>query len=115
MGELHAASVHDPAELPCLAYATVVMAPCAGGLAESGLPDDGDGTKARCWVYARRRAGADLAAGAGEVIWLGGSTQTLEEHGRRVGEATAMPNCLVAGAYGPRLSLGRESDTSEST
>ena len=38
-------------------------------------------------MYARRRAGADLATGAGEVTWLGGSTQTLEEHGRRVGEA----------------------------
>ena len=38
-GELHAAWVHDPAELPCLAYATVVLAPCPGGLAESGLPD----------------------------------------------------------------------------
>ena len=148
-GELHAAWVHDPAELPCLAYATVVLAPCAGGLAESGLPDagasaagadvgdtpdklcylaggcgdeasdgvelpawaedavelrvpipdDGDGTKARCWVYARRRAG----------------TETLDEHGRRVGEATAMPDCLVAGACGPRLSPGRESDTSGST
>ena len=51
------------------------------------IPDDGDGTKARCWVYARQRAGADVATGAGEVTWLGGSTQTLDEHGRRVGEA----------------------------
>ena len=38
-------------------------------------------------MYARRRAGADLATGPGEVTWLGGETQTLDEHGRRVGEA----------------------------
>lgn len=138
-GEVDAARVHDPAELPPLAYATVLLPPCAGGLAASGLPDaaasaavadvgdtpdrirylvigcgdeadtdDGpevpvwaaaavelripipdaeDGAGERCRVYARRRAGQDLATGSDEVTWLGGSTQTLEEHGRRVGEA----------------------------
>ena len=136
-GEVHAARVHDAGELPPLAYATVVLPPCAGGLAASGLPDAGasdvvrdvgdtpdriryvapergeagagspalpawaaaavelripipgedDGPQERCWVYARRRAGAGLATGSDEVTWLGGSTQTLEEHGRRVGEA----------------------------
>ena len=136
-GEVHAARVHDAAELPSLAYATV-FAPCgAGGLAGSGLPDasasgavadagdtadriryvaaepgdeagdgpelpawagaavelripipgDEDGCEERTWVYALRRAGPDLATGAGEMTWLGGVTQTLEEHGRRVGEA----------------------------
>ena len=45
---------------------------------------------------AERRAGTDLATGAGEVAWLVGSTQTLDEHGRRVGEATAKPDRLVA-------------------
>ena len=29
----------------------------------------------------------DLATGPGDVTWLGGSMQTLEEHGERVGEA----------------------------
>ena len=38
-------------------------------------------------MYALRRAGPDLATGAGELTWLGGVTQTLEEHGRLVGEA----------------------------
>ena len=38
-------------------------------------------------MYALRRAGPDLAIGAGEMTWLGGVTQTLEEHGRLVGEA----------------------------
>ena len=136
-GEVRAAVVHDGAELPPLAYATMLLPPCAGGLAASGLPDAGasdavgdvgdtsdriryvapergeegaggpefpawaaaavelripipggeDGPEERCWVYARRRAGADLATGSEEMTWLGGSTQTLDEHGRRVGEA----------------------------
>ena len=51
------------------------------------IPGDEDDGEECTWVYVRRRAGADLATGAGEVTWLGGSTQTLEEHGRRVGQA----------------------------
>ena len=136
-GEVHTARVHAAAELPSLAYATVLLPCAAGGLTRSGLPDaaasgavadvgdtadriryvaaapgdeagdgpelpawagaavelripipsDEDDGEERTWVYALRRAGADLATGAGEVSWLGGSTQTLEEHGRRVGEA----------------------------
>ena len=136
-GEVHAARVHDAGELSPLAYAAVLLPPCAGGLAASGLPDAGaseavsdvgdtpdricyvaqergeagagspelpawaaaavelripipgedDGPEERCWVYARRRAGLDLATGSDEMTWLGGSQQTLEEHGRRMGEA----------------------------
>ena len=136
-GEVHTARVHAAAELPSLAYATVLLPCAAGGLTRSGLPDaaasgavadvgdtadriryvaaapgdeagdgpelpawagaavelripipsDEDDGEERTWVYALRRAGADLATGAGEVSWLGGSTQTLKEHGRRVGEA----------------------------
>ena len=136
-GDVHAARVHDAPELPSVAYATVLLPPGVGGLAESGLPDAaasdavvdvgdtpdriryvaaepgdeataglelpawvGDAVELRIeipgdeddgeectWVYVRRRAGADLATGAGEVTWLGGATQTLEEHGRRVGQA----------------------------
>ena len=136
-GEVHAARVHGAAELPSLAYATVLLPCAAGGLAETGLPDasvsgavadvgdtadriryaaaepgdeagdgpelpawlgsavelripipgDEDGCEERTWVYALRRAGPDLATGAGEMTWLGGVTQTLEEHGRLVGEA----------------------------
>ena len=136
-GEVHAARVHDAAELRSLAYATVLLPPGAGGLAESGLPDaaasgavadvgdtpdriryvaaelgdeagdgpelpawadaavelripipeDEDGCEERTWVYALRRAGPDLATGAGEMSWLGGVIQTLEEHGRLVGKA----------------------------
>ena len=51
------------------------------------VPDDEDGLEVRCWVYALRRPEPDLATGAGEVTWVGGATQTLEEHGRRVGAA----------------------------
>ena len=151
-GDVHAARVHDAAELPSVAYATVLLPPGVGGLAEFGLPDAaasdavvdvgdtpdriryvaaepgdeataglelpawvGDAVELRIeipgdeddgeectWVYVRRRAGADLATGAGEVTWLGGSTQTLEEHGRRVakairriGEALGLPRPLV--------------------
>ena len=136
-GEVHATRVHAAAELPSLAYATVLVPCAAGGLAETGLPDasvsgavadvgdtadriryaaaepgdeagdgpelpawlgsavelripipgDEDGCEERTWVYALRRAGPDLATGAGEMTWLGGVTQTLEEHGRLVGEA----------------------------
>ena len=136
-GEVHTARVHAAAELPSLAYATVLLPCAAGGLTRSGLPDaaasgavadvgdtadriryvaaapgdeavdgpelpawagaavelripipsDEDDGEERTWVYALRRAGADLATGAGELSWLGGSEQTLEEHGRRVGEA----------------------------
>ena len=136
-GEVHAARVHDAAELRSLAYATVLLPPGAGGLAVSGLPDaaasgavadvgdtpdriryvaaepgdeagdgpelpawadaavelripipeDEDGCEERTWVYALRRAGPDLATGAGELTWLGGVIQTLEEHGRLVGKA----------------------------
>ena len=51
------------------------------------IPDDEDGGEERMWVYTLRRPGPDLATGAGEMTWVGGSTQTLEEHGRRVGQA----------------------------
>ena len=136
-GEVHATRVHAAAELPSLAYATVLVPSGAGGLAGTGLPDasasgavadvgdtpdriryvapepgdeagdgpelpawadgavelripipgDEDGCEERTWVYALRRAGADLATGAGEMSWFGGVTQTLEEHGRLVGKA----------------------------
>ena len=134
-GEVHATRVHAAAELPSLAYATLVLPCTAGGLAESGLPgaaasdavgdvgdtpdriryvaagdeaaaglelpawagdavelrieipDDEDGGEERMWVYTLRRPGPDLATGAGEMTWVGGSPQTLEEHGRRVGQA----------------------------
>ena len=151
-GEVRAAVIHDAADLPSLAYATVILPPSAGGLAASGLPDAGasdavgdvgdtperiryvapergeeeagspelpawaaaavelripipgedEGEEARCWVYARRRAGTDLATGAGELSWLGGSEQTLEEHGRRVGEAIRR---ICEGAWPPILTL----------
>ena len=51
------------------------------------VPGDEDGGQERCWVYALRRPEPDLATGVGDVTWFGGSTQSLEEHGRRVGEA----------------------------
>ena len=51
------------------------------------IPGDEDGCEEVTWVYALRRAGPDLATGAGEMTWLGGVTQSLEEHGRLVGEA----------------------------
>ena len=151
-GEVHAAVVHDAAELSLLAYATVVV-PCdAGGLAGTGLPDpdasrpvsdvgdtpdriryvvsqggklhtggrkrpawlgdavelrlpvpdDEEGGEERCLVHALRRPEPDFATGPGDLISLGGSTQTLEEHGRRValairriGEALGLPRPLV--------------------
>ena len=149
-GEVWAAVVHDGAELPPLAYATVVVPPCAGGLEASGLPDAGasdaardvgdtpdriryvapergeegagspelpawvaaavelrisvpgedDGPEERCWVYALRRAGADVATGAGDVTWLGAVTQSLEEHGHRVEEAIRRI-CEALGLTGP--------------
>ena len=46
---------------------------------------DGDGESGRAWVYALRRPGPDLATSG--LTLLGGSTQGLDEHGRRVGEA----------------------------
>ena len=69
----------DGPELPAWAAAAVEL--------RIPIPGEDDGPEERSWVYARRRAGADLATGSDEVTWLGGSTQTLEEHGRRVGEA----------------------------
>ena len=58
----------------------------AEGAAALRVPVPGeDGEAGRAWVYALRRPGPDLATS--EVTWLGGSTQGLEEHGRRVGEA----------------------------
>ena len=151
-GEVHAAVIHDAAELPSLAYSTLLL-PCeAGGLTESGLPDpdasravsdvgdtpdriryvvsesgeshpggrkrpawlgdavelrlpvpdDEDGGDERCRVYALRRPEPDYATGPGDASWLGGSTQTLQEHGRRVavairriGEALGLPRPLV--------------------
>ena len=66
------------------------------------VPDDEDGGGERSLVYALRRPEPDPATGAGDVTWLGGSTQTLEEHGRRVaaavrriGEALGLPRPLV--------------------
>ena len=46
---------------------------------------DGDGESRRAWVYALRRPGPDLATSG--LTSLGGSTQTVDEHGRQVGEA----------------------------
>ena len=46
---------------------------------------DGDGESGRAWVYALRRPGPDLATSG--LTSLGSSTQALDEHGRRVGEA----------------------------
>ena len=43
------------------------------------------GGAGRAWVYALRRPGPELATS--ELTWLGGSTQRLDEHARRVGEA----------------------------
>ena len=58
----------------------------AEGAAALRVPVPGeDGEAGRAWVYALRRPGPDLATS--EVTCLGGSTQGLEEHGRRVGEA----------------------------
>ena len=151
-GEVHAAEVHDPAELPSLDFSTVVLPCAAGGLARSGVPhpdaaravsdvgdtpdriryvdsesggphpvgrqgppslddsielripvpDDEENGEERCLVYALRRPEPDFATGAGEVTWLGGSTQTLEEHGqrvgaaaRRIGRALGLPRPLV--------------------
>ena len=51
------------------------------------IPGDEDGCEEVTWVYALRRAGADLAIGAGELTWVGGVTQSLEEHDRLVGKA----------------------------
>ena len=66
------------------------------------VPDDENEAEERCWVYALRRPEPDFATGPGDVTWLGGSTQTLEEHGRRVGravrrigEALGLPRPLV--------------------
>ena len=69
----------DGPELPAWAGAAVEL--------RIPIPGDEDGCEEVTWVYALRRAGADLVTGAGEMSWLGGSTQTLEEHGRRVGQA----------------------------
>ena len=69
----------DSAELPAWAGAAVEL--------RVPIPGDEDEGEERWWVYALRRPGPDLATGAGEVTWLGGSEQTLEEHGRLVGEA----------------------------
>ena len=62
-----------------------------------------DDEEERCWVYALRWADPELVLGAGDVSWLGGSVQTLEEHGRRVakasgrlGKALGLPGPLVA-------------------
>ena len=78
---------------------TLVRKPSDGGDAAGGdvpawvadaaslrvpVPDE-DGEPERAWVYALRRPGPDLATS--ELTWLGGSTETLDEHGRRVGEA----------------------------
>ena len=69
----------DGPELPAWAGAAVEL--------RIPIPGDEDGCEEVTWVYALRRAGPDLATGAGEMTWLGGVTQTLEEHGRLVGEA----------------------------
>ena len=69
----------DGPELPAWAGAAVEF--------QIPIPSDEDDGEERTWVYSLRRAGPDPATGAGEVSWLGGVTQTLEEHGRLVGEA----------------------------
>ena len=69
----------DGPELPAWAGAAVEL--------RIPIPGDEDGCEEVTWVYALRRAGPDLATGAGEMTWLGGVTQSLEEHGRLVGEA----------------------------
>ena len=69
----------DGSELPAWAGDAVEL--------QIPIPSDKDDGDERTWVYALRRAGPDLVTGAGEMSWLGGSTQTLEEHGRRVGKA----------------------------
>ena len=51
------------------------------------VPGDEDGGQERCLVHALRRPEPDLATGSGDLTWLGGSTQTLMEHGQRVGAA----------------------------
>ena len=69
----------DGPELPAWAGAAVEL--------RIPIPGDEDGCEEVTWVYALRRAGPDLATGAGEMTRLGGVTQSLEEHGRLVGEA----------------------------
>ena len=69
----------DGPELPAWADAAVEL--------RIPIPEDEDGCEEVTWVYALRRAGPDLATGAGEMTWLGGVIQTLEEHGRLVGKA----------------------------
>ena len=66
------------------------------------IPDDEDGAEERCRVYALRCLEPDFATGPGDVTSLGGTTQTLEEHGRlvavavrRIGEALGLPGPLV--------------------
>ena len=48
------------------------------------VPDE-DAVAGRAWVYALRRPGPNLATSG--LTLLGSSTQTVDEHGRRVGEA----------------------------
>ena len=66
------------------------------------VPDDENESEERCLVHALRRPEPDFATGPGDLISLGGSTQTLEEHGRRVsaavrriGEALGLPRPLL--------------------
>ena len=148
-GEVYVAELRNEADVPSLAWATVILPPGAGGLLPSGLPDveaafavadvgdtddriryteddengrerpawldqaielrvpmpvdDEDGAEDRVRIYALRRADPDLAsAAAGDLTWLGGSEQTVEEHSRwvgetirRIGEALGLPGPLV--------------------
>ena len=59
-----------------------------------------DGAARRAWVYALCRPGPELATS--ELTRLGGSTQTLEEHGRRVGKAARR----LGAALGLEAALG---------
>ena len=62
------------------------------------VPDEG-GESERAWVYALRRPGPELATS--ELTWLGGSTQGLEEHGRRVGEAARVLGAALESGLDP--------------
>ena len=64
------------------------------------VPDEG-GEAGRAWVYALRRPGPELATS--ELTWLGGSTQGLDEHGRRVGEAARRLGAALESGLDPGL------------
>ena len=77
-GEVHAAVIHDAAELPPLAYSTVLLPCAAGGLTESGLPDP-DASRAVSDVgdtpgrirYVVSESGESHLGGRERPAWLG--------------------------------------------